>query len=58
MTHIEKRLADVKHKIATVKENHNNKYRCPKQIITTLTLIEMELEDYLFQLKAKTEFNF
>jgi len=54
MTHIEKRLNDVRYKIRTVKKNRNNHFRCPTQIIKTLTYIEMELEDQIFSQKAVT----
>jgi hypothetical protein len=58
MTNIEKRLSDIRHKIGVVKENRNNHFRFPREIITTLTMIEMSLEDNLFEMKAKTDFSF
>ena len=58
MTHIEKRLNDVRYKIRSVQENRNNHFRCPREIITTLSLIEIELMDNLEFMKAKTDFSF
>ena len=58
MTNIEKRINDIRYKIRTVQENRNNKYRCPREIITTLSLIEIELMDNLDFMKAKTDFSF
>lgn len=56
MTHVEKRLADVRHKITKVKENIDNHFRHPTQILIVLTRTEIELENYLFELKQKTIF--
>ena len=50
--HTDIRLADIRHKIATVKENHNNKYSYPREILIVLSLIETELENNLFFLKS------
>ena len=58
MTNIEKRINDIRYKIRTVQENRNNKYRCPREIITTLSLIEIGLMDNLEFMKAKTDFSF
>ena len=56
MTHTEKTLADIRYKIRSVKENRNNHFRCPINILVVLTRREVELEDQLFQLMAKTDF--
>ena len=48
MSHLEKRLNDVRHKIRTVQENRNNRWRFPREIITTLTIIEMTIEDQIY----------
>ena len=48
MSHLEKRLNDIRYKIRTVKENRNTHFRYPREIITTLTMIEMTLEDKIF----------
>lgn len=52
MLHIENRLHDIRSKINRVKENHNNHFRYPKEIIKTLTIIEMSLEDAIFSMKS------
>ena len=57
-THTETRLNDIRYKIRKVQENRNNHYRYPRQIITTLSLIEIELMDNLDFMKAKTDFSF
>ena len=56
MTHTEKRLNDIRYKIRQVKENINNHFRHPMEIIITLTIIETTLENNLFELKSKTNF--
>lgn len=48
MSQLEKRLNDIRYKIRTVQENRNNRWRCPREIITTLTMIEMTIEDQIF----------
>ena len=58
MSNIEKQLNDVRYKIRAVKENRNNHFRCPINILVVLTRREVELEDQLFQLMAKTDFSF
>ena len=50
--HTDAQLADIQHKIGIVKENHNNKYRFPKEILRILSLREMELLDNLYFLKS------
>ena len=52
MLHIENRLHDIRTKINKVKENHNNHFRRPQEIIKTLTIIEMSLEDAIFSMKS------
>lgn len=56
MSHLEKRLNDIRYKIRTVQENRNNHWRCPREIITTLTMIEMTIEDQIFNSKIKPTF--
>lgn len=56
MTHTERRLNDIRYKITKVKENIDNHFRCPMNILITLTIIETRLEDDLFELKSKTNF--
>lgn len=48
MSQLEKRLNDIRYKIRTVKENRNSHYRFPREIITTLTMIEMTIEDRIY----------
>lgn len=50
---IDAQLSDVRAKIQKVKENHNNHYRCPINILVVLSRREMELEDRLYYLKSK-----
>jgi len=52
MLHIESRLHDIRTKINKVKENRDNHFRFPKEIIKTLTIIEMSLEDQIFSMKT------
>jgi protein associated with RNAse G/E len=54
MNNIEKQKNDVRCKIRTVKENHNNKYKYPRDILAILSLREMQLEDYIFNSRVKT----
>lgn len=49
---VDKALADVQYKIGVVKENHNNKYRHPVEILAILSLREMQLLDQLYFLKS------
>ena len=56
MTNVEIQLQSIRHKIATVKENRDNRFRCPRDILAILSIREMKLEDSLFFLKQKTSF--
>ena len=56
MSNVEKQLQDIRWKINTVKENRNNKYRYPRDILILLSIRETELEGNLFFLKQKTSF--
>ena len=56
MTNVEIQLQSIRHKIGQVKENRDNKIRCPHDILAILSLREVELEDNLFFLKQKTSF--
>jgi hypothetical protein len=50
--HTDDKLAEIQWKIRHVKENHNNKYRNPRQILAILSLREMQLIDQLYFLKS------
>lgn len=56
MSHVDTQLQDIRWKIATVKENRDNRFKNPRHILAILSLREMELEDNLFFLKQKTSF--
>jgi protein associated with RNAse G/E len=56
MNNIEKQKNDVRCKIRNVKENHNNKYKYPRDILAILSLREMQLEDYIFNSRAVKTF--
>ena len=58
MSNTEKQLNYVRYKIRAVKENRNNHFRCPRDILVVLSKREVILEDQLFQLMAKTDFSF
>lgn len=54
--HTDVKLAEIRHKIAVVKEDMNKPcrrhFRHPRHILTILSLREMELEDNLHYLKS------
>jgi protein associated with RNAse G/E len=54
MSNIEKQKNDIRYKIRIVKENHNNKYKYPHDILAILSIREMQLEDYIFNSRIKT----
>lgn len=56
MTNSEKRLYDIRYKIRTVKENRNNHFRFPAEILMVLYKIEMHIEDNIFSSRAVTKF--
>ena len=56
MSNIDNQLKDIRWKIATVKENRENRFQNPRHILAILSLREMALEDNLFFLKQKTSF--
>lgn len=56
MSNTDNQLQDIRWKIATVKENRDNRFKNPRDILVILTLRELELSDNLFFLKQKTSF--
>lgn len=50
--HTDDKLAEIQWKIRHVKENHNNKYRHPRDILQILTRREIQLLDQLYFLKS------
>lgn len=55
MFNSDKQLADIRHKIATVKENRNNHFRRPHDILQILYRREMELSLQVEFLMQPTE---
>ena len=51
MFNIQNRLKDIQHKISVVKE-FPTKYRYPKEILITLSTIELTLLDQIFSMKS------
>lgn len=47
---IKNQLADVRHKIHTVKENINWRFKNPKSILVILSMREAQLEDQVYSL--------
>lgn len=56
MNNLEKRIYDVRYKIRTVKENRNNHFRFPADILIVLYKTEMQIEDNIFSSRAVTTF--
>lgn len=48
MSNLEKQKNDIRYKIRTVKENRNNKYKNPRDILAILSIREMQIEDRIF----------
>lgn len=51
MYNINARLHDIQHKISVVKE-FSSKYRHPKEILITLSTIELTLLDQIYSMKS------
>lgn len=56
MSNLEKQKNDIRYKIRTVKENHNNKYKNPRDILAILSIREMQIEDQIYSSRIITTF--
>jgi len=54
MSHVEKRYNDLLHKISTVQENRNNKFKNPESILIILYKLVDIVEPQVWFMKAKT----